>query len=482
MRRLALFGLAALVLAGCGEPGTGPIAVSAIGVPPVLANPNLTSLDPPAAMLTASVAQGLVRFDAGGQIEPALAQSWTVSDDGRSYIFRLARTNWSDGTPVTAEQVSARLNAAVSRASRNRLKPVLAAIFEIEAMTDRVIEIRLRGTRPNFLQLLAQPDMALILGGESTGPYRATPGEAGAIRLERPDEEEADALDPTAPAIILRGEPAALAVVRFRAGLAQLVTGGTVGDLPLARAADLPAAALRFDPVNGLFGIAYAGKTELTDRPEVRRALSMSVDRAALASALAVPNLAPRSALLPPGVEELSQPTPPAWDPLPLPKRQVQARALISAAFDGEDGPVRLRIVMPDGPGHRLLLAHLRRDWRAIGVELERVGPGAEADLTLIDEVAPATLASWYLRRFTCLASAVCSEEADSLLAAARDAPTLTERQARLADADRVLTDLAPFIPLTAPVRWSLVAPRLTGFQPNLFAAHFPGTLVARRR
>jgi len=58
-------GLAAFAccLAGCGEEETGPIAVSAIGGPPGLANPNLRPLDPPTAYLTEAVAQGLVRFE-----------------------------------------------------------------------------------------------------------------------------------------------------------------------------------------------------------------------------------------------------------------------------------------------------------------------------------------------------------------------------------------------------------------------------------
>lgn len=482
MNRIAPSALAALalLLAGCGERGSGPIVVSAIGEPPVLANPNLLPLDPPATLLTGAVAQGLVRFDASGQIEPALAQSWTVSDDGRSYIFRLARTLWSDGQPVTAEQVAARLRAAISRASRNRLKPVLGAIGEVEAMTDRVIEIRLRGTRPNFLQLLAQPEMGLIRNGQSTGPYRATPGPAGAVRLELPAPEDEAGSDLPPEPVLLRGERAALAIARFEAGLAQLVTGGTAGNLSLVRAADLPAAALRFDPVNGLFGIAYAAEGDLADRPALRRALNLTVDRAGLAAALGVPNLAPRNTLLPPGVAELPQPTLPAWDALPLPERQAQARALIAGAADGT--PIRLRIALPDGPGYRLILAHLRRDWRAIGVDLTRVDSDEQHDLTLIDEVAPALLASWYLRRFTCEASAVCSKEVDTLLAAARDAGDRATRRARLQEADRLLTELDPFIPLTAPVRWSLVAPRLTGFQPNPFAIHFPAPLVARRR
>jgi oligopeptide transport system substrate-binding protein len=472
--------LAALLLGGCSEPGTGPIAVSAIGTPPALVNPNLKPLDPASAMLVAATAQGLVRFDAAGQIEPALAESWTVSDDGRSYIFRLQRLEWSNGQPVTAEQVAARLEAAVSGASRNRLKPVLGAISEVEAMTERVIEIRLAGPRPNFLQLLAQPEMAIIRNGLGTGPYRAEPSGNGALALTRPPEEEGEAPDPGYPPLLLRGEAAPLAVARFASGLADLATGGTANELPLARVADLPDEAIRFDPVNGLFGLAFTRRTGLFAQTDVRRALSMAIDRPALTAALGVPNLAARTSLIPGGVEELPQPTRPAWDARPLPERQAEARTLIAAAADGE--PATIRVAMPDGPGFRLLFAHLRRDWRAIGVEAEPVKATERPDLILIDEVAPAFIASWYLRRFTCEASAVCSVEADAALTAARDAATPVERQASLAEADRLLTELHAYIPLTAPVRWSLVGPRLTGFQPNSFGLHLPGTLVARRR
>jgi peptide/nickel transport system substrate-binding protein len=114
-----------------------------------------------------------------------------------------------------------------------------------------------------------------------------------------------------------------------------------------------------------------------------------------------------------------------------------------------------------------------------IGVEAERVPMGAPADLLLIDEVAPTNVASWYLRHFTCDASAICDAEADKALQAARMAPVASDRQAQLAAADRILTALVPFIPLTAPVRWSLVAPRLTGFRPNPFARHPAVTLIA---
>ena len=173
----------AALVGGCRDQESGPIVVSAIGSAPKIVTPNRLPLDPPSALLIDAVAQGLVRFDAAGQIEPGLAQSWIVSDDGLRYTFRIARAQWADGKPVTAKQVEARLKAALSRSSRNPLKPLLGAVADVEAMTDRVLEIALRAPRPNLLQLLAQPEMAILRNGIGTGPSRAEPRPDGALRL-----------------------------------------------------------------------------------------------------------------------------------------------------------------------------------------------------------------------------------------------------------------------------------------------------------
>jgi hypothetical protein len=37
-------------------------------------------------------------------------------------------------------------------------------------------------------------------------------------------------------------------------------------------------------------------------------------------------------------------------------------------------------------------------------------------------------------------------------------------------------------VPIAAPVRWSLVSPRLTGFRRNVFGRHAPGELIAGER
>ncbi|MBV9929772.1 MAG: ABC transporter substrate-binding protein [Alphaproteobacteria bacterium] len=468
---------ATLIVAGCTRPEEGPIAVSAIGGPPRLLNPSREPLDAPSAYLLQTTAQGLVRFDADGDITQGLAQSWIISDDGLRYTFRLSRAKWPDGTPITADQVVARLKAVAAPGSPNPLKPAMGAVEEVVGMTDEVLEIGLKAPRPNFLQLLAQPELAILRGGAGGGPFLIARQTGNAVRLTPPKaDEESDRRPP--PDIVLRGEAAGLAIARFESRQAALVLGGTAADLPLARAARLPGgASLAFDPVDGLFGLAF---TPAADGPlagaEVRQALSMAIDRGAVVAALGVPNLQARETLLPAGVEGIAAPAMPAWAAEPMPARRSVAQRSLAAQLKGTR--LHLRVALPDGPGYRVFFAILRRDWAAIGVTAERVGPAVPADLRLIDEVAPAGLASWYLRHFACGGGLVCDAAADQALDAARLAATQDARRASLAEADRILAGDAPFIAIAAPVRWSLVGPRLTGFRPNPFGRHPAGELV----
>ncbi|MEA3001929.1 MAG: peptide/nickel transport system substrate-binding protein [Sphingomonadales bacterium] len=472
---LAALAAGLMLLPGCRREASGPVAVSAIGGPPLMADPNRVPLDTPSAFLLESVAEGLVRFDATGDVVPGLAQSWIVSNDGLRYTFRLARADWpGGGGRITAEQVVARLKAAAAPGSRNPLKPSLGAIDEIDVMTDEVLEISLKSPRPNFLQLLAQPELALIRADRGAGPYRIVRPEGGGLLLAPPPPDEEAPPAATDPPVLLRGEPAATAAARFDLGLADLVLGGTIGDLPLASATGPAARSLVFDPVGGLFGLAFTGGEGPLAGPEARQALAMAIDRDALAAAFPAARMQVRASLLPAGIEGISAPAAPAWTSLPL----AQRRALAARTLAGAGGRLRVGVALPDGPGYRLLFALLRRDWAAVGVQAVRAAPDQPADLRLIDEVAPASLASWYLRHFACEASRICDPAADAALEAARTAPTQDARRAFLIQADGTLAAAAPFIPLAAPLRWSLVSPRLVGFRPNIFGRHPAGELL----
>src|SRR5664279_5371283 len=62
-----------------------------------------TSIDVEANILK-DLYEGLTVYDAGGKIIPGTAESWTVSDDGLTYTFKIRdAAKWSNGDPVTAD-------------------------------------------------------------------------------------------------------------------------------------------------------------------------------------------------------------------------------------------------------------------------------------------------------------------------------------------------------------------------------------------
>ena len=109
MRPVLLLLLIPALLLGpsaCRRQPQGTLKAVVIGDELKLRDPDLGPLPPADAVLLENVAQGLVRFDAAGNIVGGLAERWNVSDDGLSYIFRIASKNWPDGTKITAQQVA----------------------------------------------------------------------------------------------------------------------------------------------------------------------------------------------------------------------------------------------------------------------------------------------------------------------------------------------------------------------------------------
>ena len=133
---------------------------------------------------------------------------------------------------------------------------------------------------------------------------------------------------------------------------------------------------------------------------------------------------------------------------------------------------------MPEGPGSEILLARLAADWRPLGIELARAGKGVPADLKLIDQVAPSSSPAWFVRSFRCRVAPLCSKEADELMDSARATKNAAERASLLAEAGRLIDEHVLFLPIAAPIRWSLVSGRAPGFSENPFARH---TLVGLR-
>ena len=472
MRRLIFLAVSVLALGGCKPQNGQALSVIVIGNDtPRLADPADGPLSPPSQVLMQNVAQGLVRFDARGQIEPGLAERWNVSDDGLSYVFRIMAGKWPDGRSIHARDIARLLTRQLRPASRNPAKDTLGAVQEVVAMTDRVIEIRLAAPRPNLLQLLAQPEFALTREGIGTGPYQpevrnSSRGTIALIHVEHvldgPDVREM---------VDLRSAPAQQAITAFAAGKADLVVGGTFADLPYVARTKIARSALRFDPVAGLFGLIPTRRTGPLVNPALRALLNQAIDRDSIVAALAVPGLVPRATLLQSGLEGLGAPVQPDWAAVPLadrrPRLATEARTL---AAGGE--PISLAIALPQGPGATILFDRLVADWGAVGITLVRAGPDRIADLKLVDAVAPSSSPAWFVRSFRCTAVPLCSTKADAAMDSARIATVADQRAAFLNEANHMLEEQDLFFPLAAPVRWSLVGNRVQGFAENITARH----------
>ncbi|MFN3469555.1 MAG: ABC transporter substrate-binding protein, partial [Novosphingobium sp.] len=276
-----------LLLTACGQSRDGALAVAVIGEASAFRESS-ARLSAPAQLLRAATHEGLVGFDEKGRVVPALADRWIVTDNGRSYIFRLRDGTWPDGTRISAETAAALLRKAIAALKGTALGLDLAAIDEVRVMANRVIEIDLAAPVPDLLTLLAQPELGLAYRGKGTGPMALSrPRDSAASYLEL-IAPEARGL-PSQPDFAARARPvelslapAAKAVAMFDAGDVDVLLGGKVDTVPLAGRIGLTRGNVVLDPVTGLFGLMVTSTQGFLGAAANREALAMAIDRDAL--------------------------------------------------------------------------------------------------------------------------------------------------------------------------------------------------------
>lgn len=470
-----------LATAACERrPDVGAVIVSAAGTAPRL-SPVIPAPDDLAGLLLAdAAAQGLVRFDAAGQIEPGIAERWIVTDEGRTYIFRLREMTWTNGRPVRAAEIVTILRSRLQQRARNPLADYLTAVDSVVEMTPQVIQVELSRPRPDLLKLFAQPEMTLVDPARAigSGPMRIVRQAGNVTRLTpRPDPNRAaDEQHEPVPEddVLLVAERPAAGIARFAERKSDLFAGGRLSEWPLVAAAGVAQVNIRVDPAAGVFGLAVSRREGFLALPENRAAIAMAIDRAALTRSFSQ-DWRPAEDLLPAALDSAAPPAHGTWQAVRPADRVATAQARVSAWREAGNPVPMLRLALPGGSGGTLLWARLAADLFAIGVRPVRVGATDDADLRLVDLVAPYDSARWYVDQ----ACQPCDERAAVAIEAARVAPTLAIRARELAAADEALAADVAFIPLARPFRWALVAQRLRAWQPNDRAWH-PLNLLRR--
>lgn len=175
-----------------GVPTAGadrPAGVDAVigGTAPQTWDPALAG-DVGTASTLAQVYEGLTAFDPDSRVQPALASSWQLSDDGRRLTFQLrAGITFSDGTPIGAEDVVASWLRLLDPARPSPLASLLSDVsgateylrgedgpeaVGLRAESDRIV-IDFRRPAAYFVAVTASPSLAVLPRASAAG--RETP-------------------------------------------------------------------------------------------------------------------------------------------------------------------------------------------------------------------------------------------------------------------------------------------------------------------
>lgn len=125
----------------------------------------------------------LVRLGTDGSMQPGLAESWDVSEDGKEYVFHLRQgVKFHDGTDFNAE--AAKFNLDRARAEGSARAGELRAITDVTVVDDSTLKITLSDAIPFLWNLADRAGMMLSpkaveeLGEEigrnavGTGPFK----------------------------------------------------------------------------------------------------------------------------------------------------------------------------------------------------------------------------------------------------------------------------------------------------------------------
>lgn len=173
-------------------PDVGGTYTEAIAGVPQFINPLLAHYNQVDQDLAALVFNGLTRFSSDGSVEPDLAQSWTVSDDGLAYVFKLRRNlRWQDGRPFTSDDVVFTIKLMQDPDFPG--VPYLAALWQsvtVEQLDSYSVRFTLAEPFPSFLDfstigLLPAHLLQGVAAGELLNhPFNLKPVGTGPFKLD----------------------------------------------------------------------------------------------------------------------------------------------------------------------------------------------------------------------------------------------------------------------------------------------------------
>ena len=304
--------------------------------------------------------EGLARLNEDGKPEPSLAQGWTSSNGGLSYLVRLKpQVTFQDGTPLTADVVA----SVLPRAMRETFGPIADDVERVTAVDATTVEIGFRRPSPFLLEALEAGIRKPGTPSIGTGPFVAVPGSTSELRANagyyagRPIINEIHVENfpavRTAWAKLLRDELDMLWEVGPDA-LSSLEHSGNVAVFTFTR---------RYQYV-----LAFNTASGPVRAPQLRRALNMAIDRTKLVATALNGHGVPSSSPIWPRYWALepTQHTSNRYDP-------AQAAQLLGASHQSATKRAAVHftlLILSDAVYERIAL-EVKRQLEAVGVEVD---------------------------------------------------------------------------------------------------------------
>ncbi len=466
---------------------------------------DLSSLDPAligdatSARYAAQIFGGLVTLDRDLEIVPDLAERWDISSDGKVYTFHIREdARFHSGKPVTAEDVRYTIDRAGDPATgssiagiylndivgfNERLAGEASEVSGVEVLDNLTLRISITQPVPYFLAKLSHTTGSIVnrdnvesglqfwfLEPDGTGPFSVKGWEPGVVMvLERNGAYHLG--PPKVPHVTIWNVGDPLAMYQADELDAFEIGGSTAAAQDILQASHPLNAELQIGPELGISFVGFNRAQAPFDDPRARRAFAMATDRAELIDEFFSGTVELASGYLPLGM--------PGFDASlgPIPYDPVQARALWDEVVAEKGIETATFSFLLTGFTLTTFDNRLAEMWQdALGITIEFSGTlfGIDND-ALVQAEASFFEYGWIAdypdpQNFADVLfhsdainniGGYSNPEIDQLLEAARVDQNRESRLQRYSEANRVMLDDAPAIPLYYFRNYVLVKPHV---------------------
>lgn len=470
--------------------------------------------------------EGLTSLDPDARPAPGAASAWTVSADGLTYEFTLRPDlRWSNGDPLAAQDFVFSLRRLVDPATASPYAQIMDMIdgaaeitagkrepstLGVSAPDPAQVVIRLRAPTPYLPGVLAHPSTFPVhrptlekFGREFSRPGNAVSNGAFVLtdwsigshitaKRNRFYRDNAHNRIDVVKYLHIADQSAELR--RYRAG--ELDITYVVPPAQFQWARENLGAELQVDPQLSTYYYGFnLTRAPFKDNAALRRALAMAIDRERLTQSVTGRGELPAYGWVPPGVDHYT-PQQPEWAKLTAAERIAEAKRLYARAGYSAARPLKTEIRYNADETHTRIAGAIAAMWKEhLGVETALVGEEFKVLLQNINqaEITQVFRSSWigdyndaytfaqYLKSdFGINLPRYRNEAYDRLLTQAAAELDRSRRQELLEQAERLMFEDQPLIPLYFYVSKHLVKPWVDGFRNNVMNVQYSKDLAIR--